>query len=75
VLPNTGEIVSRVRTEAEVHQVARAGQVFTLAEVATLIAALGDGVLEAKRQFPGAKVTGVRRKPPVDWSRGDDIPF
>jgi len=66
VLPNTGEIVSLVRTEAEAHHVARAGPVFTLAEVATLIAALGDGVLEAKRQFPGAKVTGVRRMPPVD---------
>ncbi len=75
VLPNTGEIVSLVRTQAEADLVARAGPVFTLAEIATLIAATGDGVLEAKRQFPGAKFTGVRRKPSVDWLRGDDIPF
>lgn len=75
VLPNTGEIVSLVRTQAEAHLVARAGPIFTLAEIATLIAATGDGVLEAKRQFPGAKITGVRRKPSVDWLRGDDIPF
>jgi len=75
VLPSTGEIVSLVRTQAEAHLVARAGPVFTLAEIATLIAATGDGVLEAKRQFPGAKITRVRRKPSVDWLRGDDIPF
>jgi hypothetical protein len=75
VLPDTGEIVSLVRTEAEANHVGRSCRVFTLAEVAALIAALGDGVLQAKKQFPGAKVTGVRRKPPVDWSRGDDIPF
>jgi len=67
--------VSLVQTEAEAHHVARSCRVFTLTEIATLIAALGDGVLEAKKQFPGAKVTGIRGKPPVDWSRGDDIPF
>ena len=75
VLPDTGEIVSLVRTEADAHHVARAGRVFTLAEDAILIAALGNGVLEAKKQFPGATVTGVRCKRPLDWSRGDDIPF
>ena len=75
VLRDTGEIVSLVRTEAEAHHLARAGRVFTLAEVATLIAALGNGVLEAKKQFPGATVTGVRRKPPADRSLDDDIPF
>jgi hypothetical protein len=75
VLPETGEIVSIVRTEAEAHHVARQGRVFTVAEIATLIAGLGDAVLEIKRQFPGAAVTGIRQKPPIDWSRGDDIPF
>jgi hypothetical protein len=75
VLPDTGEIVSLVRTEAEAHHVAREGQVFTVAEIATLIAGLGEGVLEAKRQFPGAGVTAVRRKPAADWARGDDVPF
>ena len=75
VLPDTGEIVSLVRTEADARHVARAGRVFTLAEDAILIAALGDGVLEAKRQFLARQVTGVRCKRPLDWSRGDDIPF
>ena len=50
-------------------------RVFTTAEVAILIDALGDGVLDIKHKFPGATVTGVRRKAPVDWERGDDIPF
>jgi hypothetical protein len=75
VLPDTGEIVSLVRTEAEAHHVAREGQVFTVAEIATLIAGLGEGVLEAKRQFLGAAVTSIRRKPAADWARGDDVPF
>ena len=75
VLPDTGEIVSLVRTEAEAHHVAREGRVFTLAEIAALIAGLGDAVLEAKKQFPGAAVTAIRHKPAADWSRGDDLPF
>jgi hypothetical protein len=75
VLPDTGEVVSLVRTEAEAHHVARAGRVFTVAEVAILIAALGNGVLEAKKEFPGVTVTSIRRKHPVDWLHGDEIPF
>jgi hypothetical protein len=49
--------------------------VFTTDEVAILIEAVGDGVLDVKQKFPGATVTGIRRKPPVDWERGDEIPF
>ena len=75
VLPSTGEIISLVRSEEEAHHVAREGRVFTVAEVAILIEALGDGVLSIKQKFPGAAVTGIRRKAPVDWERGDDIPF
>ena len=75
VLPESGEIVALVRTEAEAHHVAREGRVFTVAEIATLIAGLGDAVLEAKKQFPGAAVTAIRRKPAADWARGDDVPF
>ena len=75
VLPSTGELVSLVRTEAEAHHVARECRVFTVAEVAILIEALGDGVLAVKHSFPGATVTGIRRKAPVDWERGDEIPF
>ncbi|CAB4146924.1 hypothetical protein UFOVP1020_52 [uncultured Caudovirales phage] len=75
VLPDSGEIVSLVRTEAEAHHVAREGRVFTVAEIATLIVGLGDGVLEAKKRFPGAAVTAIRRKPAANWARGDDVPF
>jgi hypothetical protein len=75
VLPSTGEVVSLVRTEAEAHNVARECRVFTLTEIATLIEALGNGVLAIKEKFPAAAVTGIRRKPPVDWDRGDEIPF
>ena len=75
VLPSTGEIISLVRSEEEAHHVAREGRVFTVAEVAILIEALGDGVLSIKQKFPGAAVAGIRRKAPVDWARGDEIPF
>jgi hypothetical protein len=75
VLPSTGEVVSLVRTETEAHHVARECRVFTVAEVAILIEALGDGVLAVKHSFPGATVTGIRRKAPIDWERGDEIPF
>lgn len=74
VLPSTGEIVSLVRTEVESHHVARECRVFTVAEIARLIEAARNGVLEVKRVFPGATITGIRRKAQVDWSRGDDIP-
>jgi hypothetical protein len=75
VLPSTGEIVSLVRSTEEAHHVAREGRVFTTAEVAILIEALGDGVLGIKQKFPGATVAGIRKKPPIDWARGDEIPF
>ena len=75
VLPSTGEVVSLVRTAVEAHHVARECRVFTVDEVAILIDALGDGVLDIKHKFPGAAVTGIRRKAPVDWERGDEIPF
>ena len=75
VLPSTGEVVSLVRTAVEAHHVARECRVFTAAEVAILIDALGNGVLDIKHKFPGAIVTGIRRKAPVDWEHGDEIPF
>jgi len=75
VLPSTGEVVSLVRTDTEAHHVARECRVFTVDEVAILIDAVGDGILHIKQKFPGATVTGIRRKAPVDWERGDEIPF
>jgi hypothetical protein len=46
-----------------------------LDEIARAIEGLGDVVLEAKRVFPGATVTAVRTKPPIDWEKGDEGPF
>ena len=74
VLPETGEVVAIVRSEAEAHHVARQCRVFSLAEIARLIAALPDTVLAAKRLFPGATVAGIS-KPKINWEKGDEIPF
>ena len=75
VLPSSGEVVAIVRTEAEAHHVCRECRVFTLGEIARLIDGLPEAVLEAKRVFPGATVAAVNRKPPMDWEKGDEIPF
>ena len=40
-LPSTGEVVSLVRTEAEAHHIVAQGRVFTLAQIAALIAKTG----------------------------------
>ena len=61
VLPSSGELVALVRTEAEAHHVGREMRAFTLEEIGRLIEALGPTVLEAKRVFPGATVTGIRK--------------
>ena len=74
VLPSSGEVVAVVRTEAEAHHVCREMRVFSLEEIGRLIEGLGPTVLEAKRMFPGATVTGIR-KPEIDWEKGDDLPF
>jgi hypothetical protein len=75
VLPKSGEVVSLVRTDAEAHHVAREGRVFTIAEIGILIEALGDGVLGVKQTFPGATIAAIRHSNPIDWERGDEIPF
>lgn len=41
-LPGTGEVVSLVRTEAEAHHVVAQGRMFTLTQIAALIARTGD---------------------------------
>jgi hypothetical protein len=78
-LPASGEVVSIVRTEAEAHYVARAGEVWTLAEVGVLIERMGDQVRQVRRIFPGSAVVDVRTRepppPPIDWERGDELPF
>jgi hypothetical protein len=79
VLPASGEVVSIVRTEAEAHHVAREGEVWTLAEVGVLIERMGDEVRKVRRMYPGSAVVEVRPRdpppPPIDWERGDELPF
>ena len=73
-LPECGEVVALVRTEAEAHHVTRAMRVFTTAEIGRLIEALGEEVLAVKRVFPSAEVKRISA-PEIDWSKGDEIPF
>jgi hypothetical protein len=79
VLPTSGEAVSLVHTEAEAHHVGRAGEVWKLAEVGVLIERMGDQVRKVRRMFPGSAVVDVRPRepppPPIDWERGDELPF
>lgn len=52
--------------------------VYTMAEVANVIDALGETVAEIKRQWPDAKVQPPRDREPMDssWVKaGDEIPF
>lgn len=50
-----------------------AHQIWTVNEVANLISGFPD-LVATKKVFPGAEVTNVRVKPPVDWTIGDDMP-
>jgi hypothetical protein len=73
-LPASGEVVAIVRNETEAHHLSRQMRVFTLAEIARLIEALGDTVLGIKQAFPGSAITNIG-KPEIDWRNGDAIPF
>ena len=74
VLPTSGEIVAIVRRQVEAQHLARYRQVFTLAEVGALVEALGRGVLDVKRVFPGSAVVEVRSRQ-SEPDGGDDAPF
>lgn len=83
-LPDSGKIVAFVRTTAEARLVASPDrEVWTASEIAHLIDGMDDTVAEIKRVFPGAEVTAIRkkeqssagRKNPIDWEKGDEIPF
>lgn len=75
-------VVSLVRTREDakrlVDQLAkldppRNTQVWTLDEVGQIISSFPD-LVTTKKVFPGAEVTNVRAKPPVDWTVGDAMP-
>ncbi len=70
-------IIAVVRTNPEAYAIVREGravEVWTLDEVARVIAAHRDTIGEAKRVFPGAEVVDVRVKP-ADWETGDELPW
>jgi hypothetical protein len=67
-LPESGEVVAIVRTEAEAQHVCRDVEVYTLAEVGQLIEKLGKGVRQIKDLYPGAAVAVIRDQPePPLW--------
>jgi hypothetical protein len=79
-LPGSGEVVAIVRTEAEAQHVCRDAEVYSLAEIATLIERLGDQIRKVKTLYPGASVAEIRdREPPLITTPipedGDEIPF
>ena len=60
---HSGEVIAIVRTEATAaRQLCPDTLVFTMAEVAVAIEALGQAAIEAKRAFPGATVIAVRNR-------------
>ncbi len=70
-------VIAVVRTNPEAHAVVREGravEVWTMDEVARVIAAHRDTIGEAKRVFPGAEVVDAR-VPPVDRAKGDELPW
>ena len=70
-------VIAVVRTNPEAHAIVREGravEVWTLDEVAHVIASHRDTIGEVKRVFPGAEVIDARVRP-VDWDKGDDLPW
>jgi hypothetical protein len=62
-LPDSGDVVAVVRTEAEAQHVCREVEVYTLTEIAALIERLGDQIRKIKTLYPGATVAEVRDAP------------
>jgi hypothetical protein len=67
VLPESGEVVSIVRTDTEAYHVCRDCEVYTLTEIGQLIEKLGP-IRKIKTTYPGATVAEVRDKP-ADYSK------
>jgi hypothetical protein len=61
-LPDSGEVVAIVRTDAEAYHVCRDCEVYTLTEIGQLIEKLGS-IRKIKTSYPGATVAEVRDKP------------
>ena len=74
-----GFAIAVVQNHADGKYAAEGHRVFTIDEVTRLIGAKYREVYEVKGMFPGAEVTKVSEigdgKPPVDWEKGDELPF
>lgn len=73
-----GEVVAIVKNDADAAHVLRSGralQVYTLAEIARLLGAVGNSIGVIKTVFPGAKVLPHIPSPDVVGSFDDEIPF
>lgn len=70
--------IAIVQDHSDGKYAAEGHRVFTIDEVTRLIGAKYREVYSAKTVFPGAEVTSVKNtdpKPPMDWEKGDEIPF
>jgi hypothetical protein len=76
-----GSVAALVQTDAEASKVIAEGRflaVYTLAEIANVLAALPDALRRAKEVFPGARFQAPRRMPDGEPWRpevGEEIPF
>lgn len=72
-----GTVAALVHDRGDASIVAADGRgvaVYTLEEIGKLLARFPQ-LVTAKAAFPGATVTDIRTREPVDWARGDDIPW
>src|SRR5690606_6797710 len=74
-----GRVLAFVRDYVDAHRVVADGrhvEVWTAEEIARLVAVAPE-IVRAKQVFPGALVESVHTSaaPPIDWSKGDEIPW
>lgn len=72
-----GSVVAIVHDRADASIVAADGRrltVYTLDEIGRLIERFPQ-IVQAKRTFPGASIEAIRTREPIDWDRGDDLPW
>lgn len=72
-----GSVVAIARDNADASIASADGRqltVYTLDEIARLIERFPQ-IVTAKRTFPGAIVEAIRTRPPIDWDRGEDLPW
>lgn len=77
VLLSNGTVAAIVHDRADASIVAADGRhvaVYTLSEIGKLIEKFPQ-LVTAKRLFPGATVSAIRTRSPIDWDAGDEVPW